>query len=212
MSSPSASRVSSSLNRLPSSPRSNSNVQPGYLKSGSPPGASITPSSDTNSVTTISAGTWSPRLEVCGYVPSDRGGRGNSSPRISSTLGCSAMTSSLEGACSTTSSLDGACSSTSSGAGLSTSGRFGSVGSLMGWCYPREHLLCRPAPATIVTSTLADPRGLRMTTPTSPQTDFDVLIVGAGLSGIGAAYYLSRFAPSRSFAIVEGRDAIGGTW
>src|SRR5437868_2175796 len=58
MSSPSASRVSSSLNWLPSSPRSNSNVQPGYLKSGSPPGASITPSSDTNSVTTISAGTW----------------------------------------------------------------------------------------------------------------------------------------------------------
>src|SRR3954467_9022893 len=57
MSSPSASRVSSSLNRLPSSPRSNSNVQPGYLKSGSPPGASITPSSETNSVTTISADT-----------------------------------------------------------------------------------------------------------------------------------------------------------
>src|SRR3954452_5420746 len=47
--------VSSSLNWLPSSPRSYSKVQPGYLKSGSPPGASITPSSDTNSVTTIRA-------------------------------------------------------------------------------------------------------------------------------------------------------------
>src|SRR5690242_19494929 len=43
------------------------------------------------------------------------------------------------------------------------------------------------------------------------ETDFDVLIVGAGISGIGAAYYLSRFAPGRSFAILEGRDAIGGT-
>src|SRR3954469_13992848 len=52
----SACLVSSSLNWLPSSPRSNSKVQPGYLKSGSPPGASITPSSDTNSVTTILAG------------------------------------------------------------------------------------------------------------------------------------------------------------
>jgi cation diffusion facilitator CzcD-associated flavoprotein CzcO len=50
-----------------------------------------------------------------------------------------------------------------------------------------------------------------MTTST-PQTDFDVLIVGAGISGIGAAYHLRRFAPGRSFAILEGRDAIGGTW
>src|SRR3954453_17897166 len=56
MSSPSACIVSCSLNSLPSSPRSNSKVQPGYLNAGSPPGASITPSSDTNSVTTIRAG------------------------------------------------------------------------------------------------------------------------------------------------------------
>src|SRR3954453_6660154 len=55
MSSPSACIVSSSLNWFPSSPRSNSKVQPGYLNSGSPPGASITPSSEANSVTTIRA-------------------------------------------------------------------------------------------------------------------------------------------------------------
>ena len=41
---------------------------------------------------------------------------------------------------------------------------------------------------------------------------FDVLIVGAGLSGIGAAVHLQRDCPDRSFAILEGRDAIGGTW
>ncbi len=41
---------------------------------------------------------------------------------------------------------------------------------------------------------------------------FDVLIVGAGLSGIGAAVHLQRDCPNRSFAILEGRDAIGGTW
>lgn len=40
----------------------------------------------------------------------------------------------------------------------------------------------------------------------------DVLIVGAGLSGIAAAYYLGRRCPGRRVAIVEGRDAIGGTW
>lgn len=41
---------------------------------------------------------------------------------------------------------------------------------------------------------------------------FDVLIVGAGLSGIGAAYHLQKNCPDKSFAIVEGRGCIGGTW
>ncbi len=41
---------------------------------------------------------------------------------------------------------------------------------------------------------------------------FDVLIVGAGLSGIGAAYHLTHKCPTKSFVILEGRGAIGGTW
>ncbi len=41
---------------------------------------------------------------------------------------------------------------------------------------------------------------------------FDVLIVGAGLSGIGAAHHLRRRCPRKTYAILEGRDAIGGTW
>jgi monooxygenase len=40
----------------------------------------------------------------------------------------------------------------------------------------------------------------------------DVLIVGAGLSGIGAAYHLKTECPGRSYAILESRDTIGGTW
>ena len=44
------------------------------------------------------------------------------------------------------------------------------------------------------------------------RSDFDVLIVGAGLSGIGAAVHLQKDCPDRSFVIIEGRDAIGGTW
>ncbi len=42
--------------------------------------------------------------------------------------------------------------------------------------------------------------------------DFDVLIVGAGLSGIGAAYRLKTECPTKRFAILEARDTIGGTW
>ena len=40
----------------------------------------------------------------------------------------------------------------------------------------------------------------------------DVLIVGAGLSGIGAACRLREECPGKSFAVLEARDAIGGTW
>ena len=41
---------------------------------------------------------------------------------------------------------------------------------------------------------------------------FDLLIVGAGLSGIGAGYHLQEKCPGKSYAILEGRDCIGGTW
>lgn len=41
---------------------------------------------------------------------------------------------------------------------------------------------------------------------------FDVLIVGAGLSGIGAAWRLQTQCPGRRYAVLEARDALGGTW
>ncbi|MEV6324808.1 NAD(P)/FAD-dependent oxidoreductase [Nocardia sp. NPDC051787] len=40
----------------------------------------------------------------------------------------------------------------------------------------------------------------------------DVLIVGAGLSGIGAAHHIQAAFPDRTYAILEARDVIGGTW
>ncbi|MFY8194837.1 MAG: flavin-containing monooxygenase, partial [Novosphingobium sp.] len=42
--------------------------------------------------------------------------------------------------------------------------------------------------------------------------DFDVLIVGAGISGIGMAAHLGMMCPDRTYTVIEGRDDIGGTW
>jgi cation diffusion facilitator CzcD-associated flavoprotein CzcO len=41
---------------------------------------------------------------------------------------------------------------------------------------------------------------------------FDVLVIGAGISGIGAGYHLQTTSPGRTYAILEGRDTLGGTW
>ncbi|MGN6271176.1 MAG: flavin-containing monooxygenase [Sphingomonas sp.] len=41
---------------------------------------------------------------------------------------------------------------------------------------------------------------------------FDVIVVGAGISGIGAGYHLQAHCPDRSYVILEGRDDLGGTW
>src|SRR5215471_5565368 len=41
---------------------------------------------------------------------------------------------------------------------------------------------------------------------------FDVIIVGAGLSGIGAGYRLQTRCPGRTYAIFEARSVLGGTW
>src|SRR5437588_11650415 len=47
--------------------------------------------------------------------------------------------------------------------------------------------------------------------PPAPE-HFDVLIVGGGLSGIGAGYHLQANCPGKTYAILEARGAIGGTW
>ena len=46
----------------------------------------------------------------------------------------------------------------------------------------------------------------------APESDFDVLIVGAGISGIGMAAHLEMMAPGRTYTIVERRADLGGTW
>ncbi len=43
-------------------------------------------------------------------------------------------------------------------------------------------------------------------------THFDVLIVGAGISGIGGAYHLTKQLPGTSFVVLETQESFGGTW
>src|SRR5436309_1855213 len=45
-----------------------------------------------------------------------------------------------------------------------------------------------------------------------PSDHVDVLIIGAGLSGIGAGHHLQDKCPGKSYAILEAREASGGTW
>jgi monooxygenase len=40
----------------------------------------------------------------------------------------------------------------------------------------------------------------------------DILVIGAGISGIAAGYNLKKSCPKKSFSILEGRESIGGTW
>jgi cation diffusion facilitator CzcD-associated flavoprotein CzcO len=56
-----------------------------------------------------------------------------------------------------------------------------------------------------------------VTAPDALETDkplehLDVIVVGAGLSGVGAGYHLQTKAPQKSYAILEARESIGGTW
>lgn len=63
-----------------------------------------------------------------------------------------------------------------------------------------------------MTRPTAHPNTNTADTPAATNTHFDVIIVGAGISGIGMACHLSEQCPNKSFAILERRQAIGGTW
>ncbi|MBV8090376.1 MAG: NAD(P)/FAD-dependent oxidoreductase, partial [Alphaproteobacteria bacterium] len=50
-------------------------------------------------------------------------------------------------------------------------------------------------------------------TQATPQTEhFDVLIIGAGISGVGSAYHLTQQCPGTSFVVLEAQESFGGTW
>lgn len=58
------------------------------------------------------------------------------------------------------------------------------------------------------------PRGrpIRRRSAQSQPEEFDVVVIGAGISGIGAARYLTEAFPGKRVVVLEGRDNIGGTW
>ena len=46
-----------------------------------------------------------------------------------------------------------------------------------------------------------------------PESEYiDVVIIGAGISGVSAAYHLQQHCPTKRFAILEARSQVGGTW
>jgi cation diffusion facilitator CzcD-associated flavoprotein CzcO len=59
---------------------------------------------------------------------------------------------------------------------------------------------------------MPDTRNIAQLSTPLTRAHVDVLIVGAGISGIGAAYHLKTRLPEKTFAILEAREAIGGTW
>ena len=58
-------------------------------------------------------------------------------------------------------------------------------------------------------TTTTEPRSAPEITPTE---DFDVLIVGAGISGVGGAYHLTKQRPGTRFVVLDALDSFGGTW
>ncbi|MFD4371934.1 flavin-containing monooxygenase [Streptomyces sp. NPDC058486] len=67
-----------------------------------------------------------------------------------------------------------------------------------------------------MTSSFPEPAGQRSAAPDDTShadvEHLDVLVVGAGISGIGTACHLRRELPSKSFAVLEARASLGGTW
>jgi cation diffusion facilitator CzcD-associated flavoprotein CzcO len=61
-------------------------------------------------------------------------------------------------------------------------------------------------------SVAAAGRFLREARPRTTAETFDVVIIGAGLSGIGAAVHLQQDCPGKSFTLLESRHTLGGTW
>jgi cation diffusion facilitator CzcD-associated flavoprotein CzcO len=48
--------------------------------------------------------------------------------------------------------------------------------------------------------------------PATKTENFDVVIIGAGISGVGAAYHLTKQCPGKRFTVLEGLESFGGTW
>jgi len=48
--------------------------------------------------------------------------------------------------------------------------------------------------------------------PEQVPTELDVVIIGAGITGIDAAYHLSTSLPGKRFAVLEAHESFGGTW
>lgn len=60
--------------------------------------------------------------------------------------------------------------------------------------------------------TMTETRPTPTSKPKQETTHFDVIIAGAGISGVGTAYHLTQQCPDKSFVVLEGLESFGGTW
>jgi len=66
--------------------------------------------------------------------------------------------------------------------------------------------------ATTPCRDITDLSSMTDTTAAQSNEHFDVLIVGAGISGVGGAYHLTKQCPGTSFVVLEAQESFGGTW
>src|SRR5689334_4823608 len=66
--------------------------------------------------------------------------------------------------------------------------------------------------ATTTCRVITDLSSMTDTTAAQSNEHFDVLIVGAGISGVGGAYHLTKQCPGTSFVVLEAQESFGGTW
>ena len=59
---------------------------------------------------------------------------------------------------------------------------------------------------------MADTAAVKERKPKAKVEHFDVLIAGAGISGVGAAYHIKTQTPKKKFLVLEAYESFGGTW
>src|SRR5258708_13393736 len=76
----------------------------------------------------------------------------------------------------------------------------------------RQHVVSQETTGSAENKQMPDTTTLTKPAAAQKQEHFDVVIVGAGISGVGGAYHLTKQLPGTSFVVLETQESFGGTW